>query len=94
MSFNRENVIWLSPTDHMWYRGFFACYPYNDWDNEDYDPEWDVEYDFSRFEWTSGPHANEEAAWASWTGANPGGHWTDIDPERCAEFDRMFKEYR
>lgn len=68
MSFNRENVTWIS-RDGTWSIGFYSCYPRPDAE----DPEWDVDYDYNRFDWASTGHPNEGAARASWDGANPGG---------------------
>lgn len=97
MSFNRENVVWQS-SDGTWSRGFFTVHEM--WDVEDFDPEWDVEYDTSTFEWASVGHATEEAAYAAWDGANPGGstvlEWT-ADPgtqARCARYDVMAADLR
>ncbi len=71
MSFHRENVTWQSQ-DKTWSLGFFTVIPGNTWD-EDYDPEWDVDYDFSSFEWVTSGHPTEDAAFEAWRGANPGG---------------------
>ena len=91
-SFNRENVIWVSP-DGTWNRGFFAEEATNTW-SDDYDPEWDVEYDFGHFWWVSVGHPNEEAAHASWTDVNPGGGWILDDPNNpeVATYDAMAQE--
>lgn len=72
MSFHRENVIWQS-ADGSWSRGFFTSFDAPGGGDDDFDPEWDVEYDFGSFQWVSTGHATEDAAWASWRGANPGG---------------------
>lgn len=71
MSFNRENVVWQS-ADGTWGRGFYESYSVGSYDDDDYDPEWDVDYDYDTFAWVSVGHATEEAARASWDGANPG----------------------
>ncbi|MCU1137032.1 hypothetical protein [Stenotrophomonas maltophilia] len=68
MSFNRENVIWPS-RDGTWSIGFYACYVRPDAE----DHEWDVDYDFDRFEWVSTGHPTEDKASEAWDGANPGG---------------------
>lgn len=91
MSVNRENVIWKSK-DGTWNRGFFDYWNVNE-DDPDWDFEWDVEYEMSRFNWVSTGHATEEAARHSWDGANPGSSQT-FDRRRgqaktCDEFDRM-----
>ena len=94
MSFNRENVIWKSP-DGTWNRGFFVCEDTWNTDDDDYDSEWDVEYDYGQFSWVSRGHLTEDAAVASWKGANPGGWcvYTDPDDENIARFERMCEEY-
>lgn len=66
MSVHRENITWQSP-DGTWNRGFYDFHVWGE------DNEWDVEYDFDRFWWVSTGHATEDAAYASWHGANPGG---------------------
>lgn len=66
MSFNRENIIWQSE-DGTWSFGFYKVM----WTGED--PEWDVDYDYDRFEWVSTGHRSESEAASSWKGANPGG---------------------
>lgn len=70
MSLNRENVVWQSP-DGTWNRGFYD-YHHGDTSDPDYDEEWDVNYDYDRFHWVSSGHRTEDAARASWNGANPG----------------------
>lgn len=84
MSLNRENVIWKS--EGKWYIGFFSCWV----TGEDY--EWDVDYDFSSFEWASGPHESGDEAMASWPGANPGGH--TVYEEGGEKYDQMFQDYQ
>ena len=88
MSFSRENVIWQS-ANGTWNRGFFSAHVWGD------DPEWDVEYS-DDFEWVSTGHPTEEAAWASWDGANPGGGWVQPYEERLVEqaaiYDRWAAE--
>lgn len=87
MSFSRENVIWKS-ADGCWYIGFFECFVTGD------DPEWDVDYNFSNFQWASGPHKTEQEAEDAWHGANPGMHMIISNPgQETAEYDQMFKNY-
>lgn len=85
MSFNRENVAWQSQ-DGTWNRGFYEVL----WVGED--PEWDVEYG-SDFEWVTTGHATEEASWAAWDGANPGGGWvvahSEETADECARYDKL-----
>lgn len=84
MSFNRENVVWQS--GDSFYIGFFSCSVIGD------DPEWDVEYDYSLFQWASGPHDSEEDALLSWDGANPGGYI--LDTKGADIYDPMFERYQ
>lgn len=85
MSVNRENVIWKS-RDGTWNRGFYDYYPV-DTHKDDWDYEWDVEYDYSRFNWVSTGHATQEAARDSWHGAKPG--CSNIYEEPSAETDAL-----
>jgi len=90
MSFNRENVIWHSETKG-WCRGFFAV----SWvdPRPDADPEWDVEYDESRFDWVSTGHQSEEQAHRSWNGANPGGYSVETRPVWTERLDKMAADF-
>lgn len=73
MGFNRENVIWQS-SKNTWSRGFYRTYDTPYYNDDDYDSEWDVEYDYGSFENYRGGFATEEEA-ADWQpGANPGGY--------------------
>jgi hypothetical protein len=87
MSFSRENVIWRSSKGGF-YIGFFESFVVGD------DQEWDVDYDFSKFQWASGPHKTEQEARESWRGANPGGHLFISEPNKETDcYDQMFKDY-
>lgn len=77
MSFNRENVIWESKNG-SWNRGFYTAREIGDPFSEDFDSEWDVEYDYSSFEWVSTGHMTKKQADDSWRGANPG--TMDVSP--------------
>lgn len=96
MSFHRENVIWQSPEDKLWRRGFFTTHEcWSGGDDEDFDPEWDVEYDFGSFEWTSPACSTKDEAYRSWKGSNPG--TVDVCPaadEDAAKYDHMWKMHR
>lgn len=72
MSTGHENVVWQS-SDGTWSRGFYLAQRY--YGDDDSDPE--VEYDQNEFEWVSTGHPTEQAAHASWRGANPG-HSTSL----------------
>lgn len=69
MSFNRENAVWRSPNG-TWNLAFYTAH--ERFGSEDFDPEWDVDYDYESFEWLSRGFATADAAIRSWTGANPG----------------------
>ena len=90
MSFNRENVIFQQP-DGRWARAFYASTIIGS------DPEWDVAYDFSRFDWLRTGLPSVAAAVDAWDGGNPGG-WTTADlaedPEACAELWAIALEHR
>lgn len=97
MSFNRDNVTWQSP-DGTWNLGFYTVHEgmvYGD--DEDYDPEWDVDYDYESFEWVTTGHATENAARAAWKGANPGCTtivtYSAESAERVAELDEMARRH-
>lgn len=87
MSVNRANITWKS-RNGTWNRGFYDYYSV-DTHKEDWDFEWDVEYDYDRFNWVSTGHATQEAADASWNGANPGGG--EVIDTPSAETDRLDK---
>lgn len=96
MSCNRENVIWENE-DGRWSIGFFDYYEVNT-DSPNWDYEWDVEYDFSRFNWVSTGHATKDRAADSWGGSNPGGHiicrYSDQTKDEIAEYNRMAREWK
>lgn len=94
MSLHRENVIWKSPTDGLWRRGFYNYREVGDPFSEDFDPEWDVEYDYSSFFWTSDPCTTRDQADQSWTGPNPGCVEIATDREDIAELDRFWRMHR
>lgn len=95
MSFNRENVIWQS-ANGTWSIGFFECFEVNG-DGGRNDPEWDVEYNYEKFDWASTNHSTKEAARKAWHGANPGGgetlSYSKENSDECDGYDRMAKEY-
>lgn len=72
MSKNRENVTWES-ADGTWSIGFFSYTFLGSYSDPNFDDEWNVEYDFSRFNWVSTGHRTEQEATDAWDGANPGG---------------------
>lgn len=96
MSFNRDNVEWQS-ADGTWNLGFFeVVWEGDEADGED--PEWDVEYDMTAFEWVTTGHRSQQAARNAWRGANPGGsievpHSADTATE-TATYDRMASALR
>lgn len=95
MSLNRENVIWQS-RDGTWNIGFYEFFEVNEGD-ENFDPEWDVEYE-DYFNWASTGHASEEAASAAWKGANPGGSmivaWSDKNAVECESLDKLAQRWK
>lgn len=84
MSLNRANVVWPN-VDGTWNIGFYDFYQ----TGEDY--EWDVEYDYGRFNWASTGHTTEDAAHAAWDGANPGSSTVHNKP--CPELDAILATY-
>lgn len=96
MSLNRENVIWQSK-DQTWNRGFYTCNPMGSFD-EDFDHEWDVEYDYSSFEWVSTGHPTLASAEKSWDGPNPDGNdevpykGNAAESKKCDLMAKWFKD--
>lgn len=84
MSVNRANVIWPS-VDGTWNIGFYDFYQTGD------DYEWDVEYDYNRFNWASTGHRDENAAYAAWDGANPGSSTIYQEPQ--PDLDAILQNY-
>lgn len=94
MSFNRENITWES-ADGTWNLAFFRT----TWvgsEADGFDPEWDVEYDYSEFDLyvyvTKQP--TPEAAWEEMRKrtSNPGG--TNLvsramNRAACEKYDAM-----
>lgn len=87
MSCSRENVAWKS-TNGTWNLGFYSCTVWG----EDY--EWDVDYDYSQFEWLSRGHATRENARESWQGSNTGMWVVESDPERVQELEKMAADFQ
>lgn len=105
MSFNRENIIWQSKNG-LWNIGFFAIHEsmisYSN--DDDYDSEWDVDYDYERFSWASWGHTTADKAFASWKGANPGmtrefpysegGKYEREENKKREGYERMLADYK
>lgn len=72
MSFNRENIVWQTE-DKLWHIGFYEWFPVGNTFDEDYDPEWDVDYNYDRFVWVSTSHTTPESAMNSYP-RNPGSY--------------------
>lgn len=90
MSFNRENVVWRSPNG-TWNRGYYTSFPIGDTMDDDYDPEWDVDYDMGSFENYRGGFAMVSDAFNYEPMGNPGGGTvvgTD-EVERIAELEKI-----
>lgn len=94
MSVDRANMIWKSPDDGLWRRGFYSYYTVGDPASEDFDPEWDVEYDYDSFWWTSGPFNTVEQADRSWNGPNPGGVEIVTTADGGRELDHLWTMHR
>lgn len=95
MSVNRENIVWQD-ANGTWSMGMYEFYSVNQ-DDDDWDYEWDVEYNYSRFNWvTRQRYATEQQAKAAWDGANPGSHsvqpWAEIAKAEIASFETMREE--
>lgn len=91
MSCNRENVTWKT-RDGTWSIGFYDFCETNT-DDPDRDYEWDVEYDFTRFNFASTGHSTQEHAERAWHGSNPGGTTiVDTPSERTDQLDKMAAE--
>ena len=90
MPVNRENVTWPSE-DGTWNIGFFDFWETG---GEDRDFEWDVEYDWDKFNWCSTGHATREDADAAWTGPNPGGgrFYAEVSDE-TRKYDAMARAW-
>lgn len=94
MSFNRRVVIWQSESGLWNIAGYDFYYTNND--DEDFDPEWDVEYT-DDFNFVSDGHRTQEDADNAWEGANYGGaEIYEHGPENksyCDVLDLKAKEY-
>ncbi|AXV10059.1 hypothetical protein DVS28_b0289 (plasmid) [Euzebya pacifica] len=96
MSFHRENIAWQSK-DGTWNLGFFeVVWEGSEEDGED--PEWDVDYDMSAFEWVTTGHPTQMAARRAWNGSNPGSSMTcrhtPGTAQQCDRYDRMAADLR
>jgi hypothetical protein len=96
MSFNRENVTWQN-ADGTWNMAFYVVA----WEatEEEGDPEWDVEYDYARFEpydFARNCASPEEAYEVATKGrANPGGTWVVSYANHyseCEQFSQMLRD--
>lgn len=74
MSFNRENVTFQT-ADGKWNIGFWNFYETNSYRDEDFDAEWDVEYIYDGFWFSSVGHATPEKAYEAYcrNHSNPAG---------------------
>ena len=95
MSLNRENITWQSK-DGSWNRAFYD-FEYVNEDSENFDPEWDVRYDYDRFNWVTTGHATEQQANNAWNGANPG-HLNVIEYSKdtkadCDDLDHLARRF-
>jgi hypothetical protein len=94
MSWNHENVAWQSK-DKTWNIGFFPANAPHGSEEDGYDPEWDVDYDYDRFENVFTGHKTSEEARiaASKMYGNYGGSqiipWGKEDAEYVAKYEEM-----
>jgi hypothetical protein len=101
MSLQRANVVFQSKNG-LWSRAFFTVTDdtsdaeYQP-DDEDFDPLWDVGYDYTSFGWVSTGHATEEDAVQAWFGANPGANdlalFSEGTADQIDEYEEMAREY-
>ncbi len=99
MSVNRENAIWKSPATGEWKMGLYSL-EYTNQDSEDFDYEWHVEYDYSRFSRviTGGKSADDCIEKYCRTEANAGSYniYADV-PESAsdvARFEKMHEDLK
>ncbi|MEV7891591.1 hypothetical protein ACWD3I_25040 [Streptomyces sp. NPDC002817] len=100
LSCNRENVIWES-ADGTWNIGFWRFdYAHHD-DDEEFDPEWSVEYFDDAFWFCSTGHPTWEAALDDYLDEEPNPGGTTIvrqsDPGNAkdiANYERLAAEFR
>ena len=97
MSYNRENVVWQSK-DGTWSMAFFRV-SWEGSESEGYDPEWDVEYDYSKFGLRvyATNEKSPDAAYERVTArtANPGGGWVIsrlVNASQCDKYDAMLAQ--
>lgn len=93
MSKNHDNVTWQSK-DKTWNRGFFDQTRHGS-EADGFDPEWDVDYDFGKFENVFTGYATKEAVTeASYRMYGNAGGTTIIVPSKAnaaeiADYERM-----
>jgi hypothetical protein len=96
MSCHRENITWQS-RDGKWNIGFYDYFPTGDSSDPEWDYEWDVEY-YDHFHWVSTGHPDEDSAYRSWKGANPGGTiilpFNEETAAECDQLDTLAKNVR
>lgn len=94
MSFNHENMVWQNE-DRTWSIGFYKRISM--FHEGDYDSEWDDEFDYTRFEFTSQGHLTEQSAINSWKGPNPGSHemlhYSESNKDEIAQLNMLASFY-
>ena len=99
MSKNRENTAWPA-ADGTWSIGFYDYHQLRGGDDDDFDDEWDVDYDYSSFWWVSTGHPSADAAMDAYcrTNCNPGGGEVILDrttsAAECEKLDAMVIAFR
>jgi hypothetical protein len=97
MSVNRENAIWASP-EGGYKMGLYDFYYVNQ-DSEDFDPEWNVEYNFDVFtQVLTGTSVEDCIAKYCRSNANAGAYNiyenTPENANSIARFEKMYKELK
>lgn len=77
MSFNRENVTFQT-SDGKWNIGFWNFNETSSYTDENFDPEWDVEYTQDGFWFASVRHSTPEKAYEAYCRNHPNPAGTNI----------------
>lgn len=98
MSFHRENITWQSQ-DKTWNIGFWEFYEIGSRDDEEFDPEWDVEYRGDAFWFASTGHSTPESAMEAYTRRNCNPATTTEVPYKghaveCKQYDKLAMRFK